>query len=173
MNNVKSALFTVAISTVAFSGSVMAELGNKPVGSGPNPYVDCGIGASLFPDTHWAAVTSNIIWDAGTTALTSATASPETCQGSKVVAAKFINETYPNVIEQTANGQGSHLSAMLEIFGCSADSHAGIIQSVRSEMGQKVSAEGYTSMGQLQKSAEYYGVVYSAVSTDYAASCDA
>ena len=35
-----------------------------------NPYTDCGIGAALFPNTNWAAVTSNVIWDAGTTAVT-------------------------------------------------------------------------------------------------------
>ena len=173
MNNVKSALFAVAVSVIAFSGSAFAEMGDKPVGSGPNPFVDCGIGASLFPDTHWAAVTSNIIWDAGTTALISATASPETCQGSAVVAAKFINETYPTVIEETANGQGEHLSAMLEIFGCSVDSQEGIIQAVRSEMSEKVSSEAYGSMDQLQKSADYYGVVNTTIKTDFAGSCAA
>ncbi|MDB9999112.1 DUF3015 domain-containing protein [Porticoccaceae bacterium] len=173
MNNIKSALFAVAISMTAISGTVFAEMGDKPAGSGPNPFVDCGIGASLFPDTHWAAVTSNIIWDFGTTALTSATASPETCQGSEVVAAKFINETYPSVIEETANGQGAHLSAMLEIFGCADESHASIIQSVRSEMGDKVSADDYASMDQLQKAADYYGVINSTIKTDYAGSCAA
>ena len=51
-----------------------------------NPYVDCGIGAALFPNTDWAAVTSNVIWDAGTTALISATASEDTCSGGDVSA---------------------------------------------------------------------------------------
>ena len=45
----------------------------KAPGSGPNPYTDCGIGAALFPNTHWAAATSNVIFDLGITAITSAT----------------------------------------------------------------------------------------------------
>ena len=173
MKFVKSALVTTVFSAAILSGSAFAEMGDKPAGSGPNPFVDCGIGASLFPDTHWAAVTSNIIWDAGTTALTSATASPETCQGAKVEVAMFINDTYPNVIEETAAGQGEHLSAMLQILGCSADSHSSIIQSVRAEMSDKVSSDDYSSMDQLQKSADYYGVINSTVERDFSGSCAA
>jgi len=142
-------------------------------GSGPNPYTDCGIGAALFPDTHWAAVTSNVIWDAGTTALTSATASPETCSGAKVEAAMFINETYPNLIEETAAGQGQHLSAVMQILGCATDSHAAITESVRAEMGIKVSADGYSSMDQLQKSADFYGVINTVVEQAHSDSCAA
>tara|TARA_B110000238_G_scaffold191663_1_gene226106 strand:+ start:2682 stop:3185 length:504 start_codon:yes stop_codon:yes gene_type:complete len=164
MNVLKYFATTLVLSMAAVSGTALA---------GPNPYVDCGIGAALFPNTHWAAVSSNVIWDAGTTAVTSATASPDTCQGAEVVAAKFINETYPSVIEDTANGQGAHLSAILEIFGCSGDSHAGIIQDVRSAMSDKVGSDAYSSMDQLQKSADYYGVINSAIKTDYADSCAA
>ena len=169
MKLLKSVVAATVITTACISGSAFAE--TKTVGSGPNPFVDCGIGASLFPDTHWAAVTSNVIWDAGTTALTSATSSPETCQGQKLQAAMFINETYPNVIEETASGQGEHLSAVLQIFGCSADSHASIIDSVRSEISGKVSAEAYSSMDQLQKSAEYYGVINSTIESGHSESC--
>jgi hypothetical protein len=171
MKFIKSAITATAIIAAFSSGAVFADMGDKQVGSGPNPFVDCGIGASLFPDTHWAAVTSNIIWDAGSTALTSATASPETCQGAKLEAAMFINETYPNLIEETASGQGEHLSAVLQILGCSADSHAPIIESARSEMSGKVSAEGYSSMDQLQKSAEFYGVINSTINSGYSESC--
>ncbi|MDG1495298.1 MAG: DUF3015 family protein [Porticoccaceae bacterium] len=156
------------ISTPAF-----AEMGNKAAGSGPNPFVDCGIGASLFPNTHWAAVTSNVIWDVGSTALTSATASPETCQGAKVEAAMFIKETYPNLIEETAAGQGEHLSAVMQILGCSADSYAAIVDSVRAEMGLKVSSDGYSSMDQLQKSADFYAVINSVIEKTHSDSCAA
>lgn len=173
MNVLKSVFTAAIISTAVFSASVMAELSDKPVGSGPNPFVDCGVGASLFPDTHWAAVTSNIIWDAGTTALTSATASPETCQGAKVQAAMFIKDTYPNVIEETAAGHGEHLSAMLQILGCSADQHVSIIESVRTEIGVKISTEGYGSKAQLEKSADYYDIINNTIETEYADSCSA
>ena len=167
---------TCCVALTLFAGlstSALAEMGDKPVGSGPNPFVDCGIGASLFPDTHWAAVTSNVIWDVGTTALTSATASPETCQGAKVEAAMFIKETYPNLIEETAAGQGEHLSAVMQILGCSADSHSAIVESVRAEMGTKVGSDDYSSMDQLQKSADFYGVINTVVEEAHSDSCAA
>lgn len=167
---------TSCIALTLFAGlstSALAEMGNKPVGSGPNPFVDCGIGASLFPDTHWAAISSNVIWDIGTTALTSATASPETCQGAKVEAAMFIKETYPNLIEETAAGQGEHLSAVMQILGCSADSHASIVESVRAEMGAKVGSDNYSFMDQLQKSADFYGVINAVVEEAHSDSCAA
>jgi hypothetical protein len=77
------------------------------------------------------------------------------------------------VIEETAAGQGEHLSAMLQILGCSADSHTSIIQSVRAEMSDKVSSDQYSSMDQLQKSADYYGVINSTVERDFSGSCAA
>lgn len=139
--------------------------------AGPNPFTDCGIGAALFPDTHWAAVTSNAIWDLGTTAIASATASPETCSGAKVEAAMFIKETYPNLIEETAAGQGEHLSAVMQILGCSADSHDAITESVRGEMSIKVNSDAYSSMDQLQKSADFYTVINKVVQQAHSDSC--
>ena len=56
-----------------------------------NPYTDCGIGAALFPNTNWAAVTSNATWDAGTTAVISATASEDTCSGGESLGQIFRN----------------------------------------------------------------------------------
>ena len=56
------AIAAVLFTTVVTSTVTVAEA-NKTAGSGPNPYTDCGIGAALFSDTHWAAVTSNVIWD--------------------------------------------------------------------------------------------------------------
>ena len=67
-------------------------------GSGPNPFSDCGIGAALFPETKWAAVTSNVIWDVGTTAVASATMSPQTCSGKQAKTAAFIYHTYDSLI---------------------------------------------------------------------------
>ncbi len=175
MKSIKSVLTAFVVALTVISTTAMAEMGNKPVGSGPNPFTDCGIGAALFsdPSMAWAAVISNITWDAGTTAMVSATASPETCQSREVVAAKFIHETYDNVIEETANGQGAHLSAMLEVFDCQADSHAEIIQSVRSQIGENVQTEDYLSMSQLDKSKGYYEVVHATIQTNYKDQCSA
>lgn len=93
-----------------------------------NPWKDCGIGAIIFDDNGTAAALSNIIWDLGTTAVTSASASEDSCKGNKVVAAQFINETYASIEQDLVKGNGEHLSAMLTLMSCSADS-ANIIRS--------------------------------------------
>ena len=115
VKKLKALMLGVAAFGVCISGSALAQ--DKEAGSGPNPFTDCGIGAALFPNTGWAAVTSNVIWDVGTTAVISATASPETCSGSSAQAAKFINDTYDSVIEDTARGDGEYVATLLEIYG--------------------------------------------------------
>jgi len=170
MRYLNSLFFVAAIVACVSSGSAFAA--GRP-GSGPSPYVDCGVGASLFPDTHWAAVTSNITWDLGSTALTSATSSPETCNAKKVKAAMFIRDTYPNVIEETASAQGEHLVAMLQLFSCSKDAHPAIIQSVRGKLAPQVALDSYASMTHLEKAAQYYEAVNSSVENDFASSCSA
>lgn len=108
-------LVCVIFLAIVASTAVAAD---KRSGTGPNPFKDCGVGAALFTDTAWAAVTSNIIWDLGTTAVTSATASPETCSGKHIQTAKFVIDNYDSLIEETAKGQGENLTAVLDIQGC-------------------------------------------------------
>jgi hypothetical protein len=136
----------------------------KAPGSGPNPYTECGVGAALFPNTHWAAVTSNIIFDLGMTAITSATSSPQTCSGKKVEAAMFIHATYDELVEETAEGGGEHLVSVLDMFGCSAAGDVGAIREVRGEMGTAVSEPGYMTQTRLQKASRYYSAVERAAS---------
>ncbi|UTW45500.1 DUF3015 family protein [bacterium SCSIO 12696] len=136
---------------------------SKAPGSGPNPYVDCGIGAALFPNTHWAAVTSNTIWDAGSTALTSATASPETCNSKNVQAATFILDTYDTLVEETAKGNGEHVVALLNIMEVPENEREQLISNIRSSMGEEVTNPGYQSLTRIEKSNVYYQLLSSAV----------
>ncbi|WP_257252819.1 MULTISPECIES: DUF3015 domain-containing protein [unclassified Endozoicomonas] len=160
--------FAAVISTSATS--VLAK--DKTPGSGPNPFSDCGIGAALFPTVKWAAVSSNIIWDIGTTAVTSATASPETCNGKNVAVAQFIIDNYDNLAEETAEGQGEHLNAMLEIRGCSVAARQAITGAIRQEMTSFVALPSYSSADDAKKSAYYYQAVMSGVARN-SASCAA
>jgi hypothetical protein len=132
---------------------------DKQVGEGPNPFVDCGIGAALFPETAWAAVSSNVIWDIGTTAVISATASPETCSAKRVKAAMFIGNTYEKLAEETATGQGEHLTTVLNLFDCSPAQHASTIQALRSAMGREVSTDSYMSQTRLEQASNYYFII--------------
>lgn len=153
------------------AGVVSAEEGKA--GTGPNPFTDCGIGAALFPDTHWAAVTSNIIWDVGTTAVTSATASPETCSGKNVEVAQFISTSYDNLVEDTARGEGEYVTAMLDIYGCSATGRTEVTSEIRAQVGESVGSDEYNSMTNGQKAESYYLIVNDVVTSSPAGTCAA
>ncbi|MDB6060695.1 MAG: hypothetical protein JWM78_798 [Verrucomicrobiaceae bacterium] len=138
-----------------------------------NPWTDCGIGAMLFDETKWAAVTSNIIWDWGITATTSAVSSKHTCEGKKVVAAFFINQTYANIEEETANGNGAHITAMLNILGCNSASQQNIIDSVRADFSKAAASASYAEKTKSAKAQDYYFILDEKVSGRYAQQCQA
>lgn len=153
---------SILATMVAISSNVLAEEStSKAPGSGPNPFSDCGIGAALFPTVSWAAVTSNVIWDIGTTGLTSATASPETCSGKNIAAALFINDTYENLAEETAKGEGEHLTTLLNIFECGNNKQA-VISTLRSDMGESLSSSAYDAKSHTEKASSYYDMAKSA-----------
>ncbi|WP_067515903.1 DUF3015 family protein [Endozoicomonas ascidiicola] len=160
----------IATALLCVATSVSAA---KPTGSGPNPFSDCGIGAALFSDgPKWAAVTSNIIWDVGTTAVTSATMSPETCNGKSVKTAQFIIDNYDNLAEETALGQGEHLTAMLTVRGCQGSTHQTIVSSIREDMVGNVMAIDYSALSDVEKAAQYYQAMDAGVASA-ADSCSA
>lgn len=167
----QSSLMAMLVMASSAAMAQNATEDKKTPGSGPNPFRDCGVGAALFPNTGWAAVTSNIIWDIGLTALTSATSSPQTCNGKTTEVAQFIADTYAAVIDETARGDGEHLAAMLEIYGCAADSHEQIVGVVRADMGPQVAAPTYASMTINEKSEQYFLILDQHVREGFAAHC--
>jgi len=138
---------------------------SKAPGSGPNPYRDCGIGAAIFGETAWAAVSSNVIWDLGTTALSSATASPQTCNGKQVKAAQFISDTYDKLVEETASGQGEYLTTALNIMECDGSRHASTTHQIREAMKRAVSNPNYVGQSAIDKASNLYSIIDGAVST--------
>lgn len=148
----------VAVSC-AVSNFALAQNGGE-AGSGPNPFSDCGIGAALFKNDA-AAVISNVIWDVGTTAVTSATASPETCEGSSVAAAEFIHETYATLEIETVQGQGAHVAAVFDILECDADEHQALGQAVKADFAHLVKSETYLTKTDVQKSEDLYNIMQS------------
>lgn len=123
---------------------------------GPNPYSDCGIGAALFPKHPVGAVISNVIWDLGTTALTSATASPETCSGEAVKTAAFILESYDSLAEDTARGEGAHLATLLELMDVEEAGKADFVASIRASHADLVNSAEYASMTDVEKAEHLY-----------------
>tara|TARA_B100001059_G_C17813143_1_gene573516 strand:+ start:285 stop:767 length:483 start_codon:yes stop_codon:yes gene_type:complete len=119
-----------------------------------NPYVDCGIGAALFPDTDWAAVTSNVIWDAGTTALISATASEDTCSGGAVETAQLIHDKYEMLETDIMLEAGENLSALTSSMGC--DSTSELVSSIKNDVKNIISDESYSKNNRIEKSINFY-----------------
>jgi hypothetical protein len=157
------AIATLSLSMALSASPSVSANADKTPGSGPNPFSDCGIGAALFPEHKVLAVTSNVIWDIGTTAVTSATASPETCSGKKVDAAVFILNSYDNLIEDTARGQGEHLSALMNILEVTPAQQVEVIDNVRAQMAVNIANDAYISADKREKSHLYYTTIISAV----------
>lgn len=151
------AAVVVSASLIGFSGVASAQNGG-PAGSGPNPYSDCGIGAAIFKNDAGASI-SNVIWDLGTTAVISAVSSPETCEGKEVAAAQFIYETYASLEEQTARGEGEHLSAVLDILACDVQQQQEIVTAVRTDFSSLVAKSDYSTMSDLERSEQFYNIV--------------
>ncbi len=92
----------------------------------------------IFKDNETTAGISNVIWDLGTTAVSSQISSEGTCQGKNAAVASFIEDNYNKVLEQTSQGSGEHLTAMLEV---EAQDQAKVIASVRAEMAKEVASD--------------------------------
>lgn len=148
-NKMKKLTIATLVATTLLSTNVLAE-------SKMNPWKECGIGAMIFDDNGTAAAISNIIWDLGTTAVSSKISSEDSCNGMNVAAAKFIQNNYNVVIEETSQGSGEHLSTMLNILEVDKADHAKAIASIRSEMASKVVAKKSTPEN-------YYNVVMSSI----------
>jgi hypothetical protein len=124
-----------------------------------NPWIDCGIGAMIFDETGWAAVVSNVIWDLGTTAVTSDQMSQNTCNSKKAQTALYIGVNYASLTEESAKGDGKHLQAMLDVMGCESASRGAVIASVRSGLGQHLSSPDYLQKSTAAKAEEFYNIV--------------
>lgn len=157
-----------------FKASVLAILLAVPgvsSASNLNPWTQCGIGAMIFSDAPAAAAISNIIWDLGTTAITSAGLSENSCSGKKAVTAQFIHNTYAILEEETAKGGGQYINAMLTIMGCDSAAHNGIAQSIRADFIQSMQDSSYIEKQPLAKSEAYYNIVQKHVASEYSQQC--
>lgn len=133
----------------------MALADQKQQGSGPSPYAECGIGAAIFPELHWAAATSNIIWDLGSTAITSALSSPETCNAKKIKTASLILETLPELEKDVAMGEGEYVATLADTMGCSA-AKTNVAAELRKSYGAVVSKASYSNKTNIERATDMY-----------------
>lgn len=96
------------------------------------------------------------MWDLGSTAITSATASPETCSEDDLDAARFINDTIDNLVEESAHGEGDHLTAVLEIYQCPTYQHPRMIQKIRPAVAARVADADFATLEPVQRAELFY-----------------
>ena len=175
---------TIRISerAAALVGSVAIAVLSAPVASAaeskskPRIYQDCGIGALVFGGLESdigkiAAVISNITWDLGTTATSSAVTSPATCRGADATAAVYIQQNLKVVQEDIARGSGEHLAAVWTIYGCSPQLRSSLTRDVREAAGPVFSDRGYHMLPIAGQAEALWSTVADAVYAAPAGSC--
>lgn len=132
-----------------------------------NMFEDCGLGQWIAGGTGdgWVAITTNVTWDLGTTATTSQMSSPSTCAGPSFAAAKFINQTYPSLEQETVQGNGEHLVAVMDILGCEQSVQPAVSKAIRSDFAEQVSKVDYSTLSNNAKAESYYNIVIKHSST--------
>lgn len=130
-------------------------------------YKDCGIGAMLFSGederNRSAASIVNIIWDWGTTANLSYVSGTCVRGNDEIAAAIFIHETYSSLVEETAKGNGEHLTGMLNIMNVDEASRTEAIATLQSSLATTVSSPEYNSLTKLEKSEAYFSILEDAI----------
>lgn len=153
----KKAVIAAAIVSLPFAAQ--ADLGSKFKKHETNRtieqiYKECGIGGALFgKSSPILAIISNVTWDLGTTAATSDSVSPNTCQGGNVKAAVLIKEAFPSVAKDLAAGEGQYLSALNNVAGCSAASN------VRGKYAAYTQSAAYQTATQADNAEALYQIV--------------
>ncbi|EDP57119.1 DUF3015 family protein, partial [Vibrio sp. AND4] len=67
--------------------------------------------------------------------------SEESCEGKEVKTAQFIQDNYDQVIEETSQGSGLHLTAMLNMLDVEESQQPQVIHAVRTEMADQIVAK--------------------------------
>lgn len=168
----KLALLSLAALVAAGAGVAQAQ---TPAKSDRiiNPFSDCGLGAAFFPNKDQAAfaITTNITWDVGTTAVISAVSSPNTCNGGRAQTAQLITKTYASLEAETAVGEGKYLEAMADVMACTTEVRPVLFQRVRAEMGSVMVQPGYADLDRVKKAEAYFNVVDQLAKSEFSDTC--
>ena len=164
MNKLKAVVVAAAVALVPVQTAMARDLGDI--------FTQCGLGGLIAPKIPALAVTTNIIWDLGTTATSSDLSSPESCKGSSAAAAAMIYQTYPSLERELAQGGGENLDALLALASCESDAHAGMVAALRTDFGAMVNAAVYPQQSRLQQADGLYQAFTQQVEGSFAASCN-
>lgn len=136
-----------------------------------NPWQDCGLGAMVFPENGTAAAISNVIWDLGTTAVSSKISSPDSCEGERVKAAMIIQRSYAQISIETAVGHGEHLDALADLYQCSPAARPALVADLRSSMSRALSEPNFAQGETAAKAERFFADFETSVESGFSDSC--
>ncbi|CAH0540316.1 DUF3015 family protein [Vibrio marisflavi] len=124
-------------------------------------YKGCGLGHWISNGfaNGWLAVTTNVTFDLGTTASISYYSTPGSCKGPFYAAAQFIDKTYPELEQETVQGQGEHMLAMLNILECGQEEQQVVRKGIRHDFAKVLANDNYAQMPHHEKADSYYRIV--------------
>lgn len=143
------------ILTIALAAAFISPIASA-ADSDVNAWQHCGIGAMVFDNNGTAAAISNVIWDLGTTAVTSKLSSADSCNGKSAKTAMYIKQSYNNIIQETAQGEGQHLTAMLDMYNVAEQERPATLAALRAQSAAMVSSQAYTTASTSEKAQAYY-----------------
>ncbi len=160
----KSLLLGSLVVALTFGTNLQAKDSDKSFGE---IYTDCGIGGLLtapIPEGvghDFLAVVSNIVWDLGTTAISSNVSSVDTCaSGKKEKVAAFINSSYQELEKDLAKGEGVYLDTLVSMAKPENIDTMSYKNQLRTDFSNVVSTASYEKMNSYQKSESLYNIVF-------------
>lgn len=127
-------------------------------------YTECGLGGLIGGDMknretgRVVAVSTNITWDLGTTASTSAFTNDDTCYNKRSRIASFLNQSYEKLEKELAQGEGKYLDALTSLALEGDASKAEYVANLRSQFAKVVSDEGYSKLARYEKVEKLYAI---------------
>jgi len=146
MKKVKLSIVALAMTTIFVP---QLQAGDRSFG---DIYKECGLGAMIFNDTPIAAAVSNIIWDLGTTAVSSNISSEENCKGGEAKVAAFISKSYDDLELEIASGEGKYVDTLATM----TDKKVSVI---REEFAELVASNEYSTLSKTKKVEKLYNIV--------------
>ena len=157
---------------VAFTSSASLANAQGMGDANVNPWQECGIGAMVFPDNGVASAISNIVWDWGTTAVTSALSSPDQCQGATVQVAAFVSFGYDHISRETVVGDGEYLQTLMDGINCDPAIQPALLADVRDRFATQLQTAEYAAKDDSAKAEAYFLNLRDVVQANYADSCE-
>ena len=125
-------------------------------------YTECGLGGmigSAISDksaSQVVAVITNVTWDLGTTA--SSSASTDACSNEKVRVANYINQSFEKLEKEIAQGEGKYLDGLASMTVGENGSKTEYATKLRSEFGSVVATQEYNNMSRYEKVEKLFSI---------------